>query len=69
MLLGILSCCFGPGACPLCCGEKKVKKSVVTRLLYLPFLLFVIVASSIMLSTSVANELADAVSCYKVLSL
>ena len=64
MCLDILCCCLGPAACGLCCCGGKVKNSVVTRLLYLPFLLFVIIVSSIMLSTSVADKLADAVSCY-----
>ncbi len=39
-----------------------MKNSITTRLLYLPFLLFVIVVSSIMLSPSVQEKLANAVS-------
>ena len=53
---------MGPGACGLCCCGGKVKNSITTRLLYLLFLVFVIVVSSVMLSDRVAEGLSNAVS-------
>ena len=60
--LDLLLCCCGPAACGLCCFGNKVKSSVTTRLLYMTFLFFVLVVSSIMLAPSVQQGLANAVS-------
>ncbi|XP_064391329.1 serine incorporator 2-like isoform X2 [Halichondria panicea] len=59
MCLDILCCCIGPAACGLCCCGSKVKSSVVTRLLYMTFLVGVLVVSSIMLAPSVQTGLAN----------
>lgn len=60
--LDLLLCCCGPAACGLCCFGNKVKSSVTTRLLYMTFLIFVLIVSSIMLAPSVQTWLANAVS-------
>ncbi len=62
MCLDVLCCCLGPAACGLCCCGGKVKNSVVTRLLYMTFLVGVLVVSSIMLASSVQQGLENAVS-------
>lgn len=59
MCLDFLCCCCGPAACGLCCFGGKVKSSVVTRLLYMTFLVFVLVVSSIMLAPSVQQGLQN----------
>ena len=56
--LELLCCCFGPAACGLCCGWK-VKSSLTTRLLYLPFLLFIVILSAVMLSPTVRDALTN----------
>ena len=68
MCLSLLCCCLGPAACGLCCGcggMGKAKSSITTRLLYMLFLLFVVIVSSILLASDVQDALADAVSIIK----
>ena len=62
MCLDFLCCCCGPAACGLCCFGSKIKNSVVTRLLYMSFLVFVLIISTIMLAPSVQNWLQSLVS-------
>ena len=64
-LLDLLCCCVGPAACGLCCGGcgGKAKSSILTRLLYLSFLVVIVLVSAILLAPDVQDALEkDAVS-------
>ena len=56
MCLELLCCCLGPSACGLCCKVGSgAKSSLTTRLLYVGFLVFVVVLSSIFLAPSIGR--------------
>ena len=63
MCLEILCCCLGPAACGLCCGGcgGKAKSSVLTRLMYLTFLVAIVLVSAILLAPDVQEALENAV--------
>ena len=61
--LDLLCCCLGPAACGLCGAlGSKAKTSIVTRLLYMTFLVFFVVVAAILQSSGVQDALSDAVS-------
>ena len=63
MCLDLLCCCLGPAACGLCCGGcgGKAKSSILTRLLYLTFLVAIVLVSAILLAPDVQKALENAV--------
>ena len=63
--LDLLCCCLGPAACGLCCGScgRKAHRSILTRFLYLTFLVGVVLVSAVLLAPDVQKALEeDAVS-------
>lgn len=60
-LLDFLCCCVWCGACGLCCGGfwGKAKRSVLTRFLFLAFLVVTVLVSAILLAPGVQKALEE----------
>ncbi|XP_019851028.1 PREDICTED: serine incorporator 1-like isoform X2 [Amphimedon queenslandica] len=63
--LELLCCCLGPKACGICCPGDNInaKSSITTRFMYIAFLVFVVIVSSILLAPSIGTAVEHSFLC------